>query len=68
AEFNGLVDLRDFAIGVKLPRDLKVGSARWVFAWKVGKAGYVIKPKATLDAKGFSQVYTVDFMETFHLL
>ncbi|CAN0367476.1 unnamed protein product, partial [Ascophyllum nodosum] len=36
-----------------------------VFTWKVDKAGCVIKPKARLVARGFSQVHTVDFMEIY---
>ena len=64
-EFNGLVDLRAFAFGVKVPRGSNVVSARWVFTWKVDKAGCVIKPKSRLVARGFSQVHTVDSMETY---
>ena len=63
-EFNGLVDSRAFAFGLEVPRGFNVVSARWVFTWKVDKAGCVIKPKARLVARGFSQVHTVDFMET----
>ena len=64
-EFNGLVDRRAFAFGVKVPRGSNVVSARWVFTWKVDKADCVIKPKARLVARGFSQVHTVEFMETY---
>ena len=65
-EFDELVNLRAFAfIGVKVPRGSNVVSARWVFTWNVDKAGCVIKPKARLVARGFSQVHTVDFMETY---
>ena len=64
-EFNGLVNLRAFAFGVKVPRGSNVVSACRVFACKVDKAGCVIKPKARLVATGFSQVHTVDFMETY---
>ena len=64
-EFSGLVDLKAFAFGVKIPRGSNVVSARWIFTWKVDKAGCVIKPKARLVARGFSQVHTVDFMETY---
>ena len=67
-EFNGLVDLRAFAfLGVKVPRGSNVVSARWVFTWTVDKAGCVIKPKARLVARGFSEVHTVDFMKLVHL-
>ena len=47
------------------PRGSNVVSARWVFTWKVDKAGCVIKPKVRLVARGFSQVHTIDFMETY---
>ena len=62
-EFIGIVDLRAFAFGVKVPRGCNVVSARWVFTWKVGKASCAIKPKARLVARGFSQMHTVDFIE-----
>ena len=64
-EFNGLVDLKAFAFGVKVPRGSNVASTHWVFTWKVDKGGCVIKPKARPVARGFSQVHTVDFMETY---
>ena len=40
-------------------------SARWVFSWKIDKAGCLIKPKARQVAREFSQVHTVHFMETY---
>ena len=52
-EFNGLVNLKVFTFGVKVPRASNVVSARWVFTWKVDKAGCVIKPKASLAGRGF---------------
>ena len=58
------MDLRAFAFGVKIPRGSNVLSAHWVFTWKVDKAGCIIKLKARLVARGFSQVHTVDLMET----
>ena len=37
-----------------------------MFTWKVvDRAGCAIKPKARLVARGFSQVHTVDSMETY---
>ena len=50
---------------LKVPRVSNVVSARWVFTWKVDKAGCIIKPKGRLVARGFSQVHTVGFMETY---
>ena len=65
-ELNGLVNLKAFAFGVKVSRGSNVVSARRVFfTWKVDKAGCVMKLKARLVARGFSQVHTVDFMETY---
>ena len=59
------MDLRAFAFRVKVPRGSNVVSARWVFTWKIDKAGCAIKPKARLVARGFSQVHIVHFMETY---
>ena len=36
-----------------------------MFAWKEDKDGNIVKPKARLVARGFSQVHTVDFLETY---
>ena len=35
-----------------------------MFAWKVDKDGNIVKPKARLVARGFSQGHTVDFLKT----
>ena len=65
AEVKGLVDLNAFEFVDVVPDGVNVASARWVFAWKVDKDGNVVKPKARLVARGFSQVHTVDFLETY---
>ena len=36
-----------------------------MFAWKVHKDGNVVKPKARLVGRSFSQVHNVDFLETY---
>ena len=36
-----------------------------VFAGKVGKDGNIVKSKARLVARGFSQMHTADFLETY---
>ena len=36
-----------------------------MFAWKVDKDGNIVKPKARLIGRGFSQVHTVDLLETY---
>ena len=55
-EFKGLVDLNAFGF-VDLVLDcVNVVSARWSFALKVDQDDNVVKPKARLAARGFSQV------------
>ena len=65
AEFKGLVSLNAFEFVDVVPNGVNSVSARWVFAWKVDKDGNIVKPKARLVARGFSQVHTVDFLETY---
>ena len=65
AEFKGLVGLNAFEFVDVVPNGVNVVSTRWVFAWKVDKDGNIVKPKARLVARGFSQVHTVDFLETY---
>ena len=59
-----LVGLNAFEFVDVVPNGVNVVSARWLFAWKVDEDGNIVKPKARLVARGFSQVHTVDFLET----
>ena len=65
AEFKGLVGLNAFEFVDVVPDGVNVVSARWVFAWKVDRDDNIVKLKARLVARGFSQVHTVDFLETY---
>ena len=49
---------------VDLPDGVNLVSCKWVFAVK-SKDGFVIRFKARLVARGFSQQYGVDFTETY---
>ena len=48
-----------------LPKDRKPISCRWVFALKRNASGEIVKYKARLVARGFSQEYGINYKETF---
>ena len=50
-----------------LPTDRKAVGSKWVFKVKYAPDGSIARYKARLVAQGFSQVYGVDFNETFSL-
>lgn len=39
--------------------------SRWVFSWKVYEYGMIVTARARLVVKGYSQIASVDFNETF---
>ena len=50
---------------VDLPRGRAPVKCRWVFRVKHGAEGEVIRYKACQVAKGFTQRYGIDYLETF---
>lgn len=50
---------------VPRPKDKNVIGTKWVFRNKVNEEGKIIRNKAHLVCKGYSQVAGVDFGETF---
>jgi transposase InsO family protein len=50
---------------VERPQNINVVDSKWVFRMKKDAKGNVIKWKARLVARGFTQIYGVDYFETF---
>ena len=63
AKLAGLRATRTFQSTEK-PADRKAISAKWVLRYKTDSDGYVVKAKARLIARGFSQVEGIDYLET----
>ena len=59
---NGTWDLVPLLIGKKV-----IGCC-WVFAVKFNHDGFVARLKACLVAKGYTQIYVVDYFDTFSLV
>ena len=63
-EYNSLIENHTWEV-VPRPTDRKVLSSRWVFKRKLGPDGTILKHKARFVARGFTQVYGLDFDETY---
>ncbi|KAL1213897.1 Retrovirus-related Pol polyprotein from transposon TNT 1-94 [Cardamine amara subsp. amara] len=50
---------------VKKPKDKNIISVKWIYRLKTNANGEPIKHKARLVARGFTQEYGVDYLETF---
>jgi hypothetical protein len=50
---------------VTKPKNVNIISTRWVFVKKTDEHGNLVKYKARLVARGFQQIYGVDYNETF---
>jgi len=48
-----------------MPTDRKAVSSRWIYKWKTDSSGRVVKAKARLVAREFSQVEGIDYFDTF---
>lgn len=64
AELKSLDEARTWDI-VQRPKNKNIVSCKWVFKIKRNAAGEIDKYKARLVARGFTQVYGVDYYETY---
>lgn len=64
SEYDSLIDNKTWTL-VKLPGDRKTVNNKWVFKTKCGQNGEVLRYKARLVAKGCSQLYGIDYEETY---
>ena len=62
-ELNGLENSGTYCL-VKQPPDTNIVDSKWVFRIKLNAAGEVDKYKARLVARGFTQIYGIDYYET----
>ena len=63
-EYKALIDKGTWELASLPPKRSSVG-CKWVFSTKRDALGHIVRYKARLVARGFSQVEGVDFNETF---
>lgn len=59
------IEITETWVEVVIPEGANVVGCKWVFKTKCDAKGMIIKYKARIVAKGYSQVHGVDFDETF---
>jgi len=64
AEFNALIKNGTWIL-VKRPWNRKIVSCKWVFKHKKNAIGRIVRLKAQLCARGFTQIPGVDYVDTF---
>ena len=62
---QGILAGETFTLVEMLPEEGKTVDAKWVNKWKIDVLGDIVKAKARLVAKLFSQQRRVDFLEVF---
>lgn len=63
-EYDSLIENNTWKV-VPKPKDRKILSSRWVFKRKLGADGSVKRHKARFVVRGFTQIYGLDFDETY---
>eukprot|EP00833_Pecoramyces_ruminatium_P013684 jgi/Orpsp1_1/1187716/evm.model.d7180000059625.1 len=57
--------MKVFTIVNKVPKGVNIISTRWILKYKRDSNGNIIKYNARLVARGFTQVYDIDYKNTF---
>lgn len=63
-EYDSIIKNNTWTL-VPRPKDRRVVSCKWVFKNKKDEFGRITRLKSRLVARGFTQVYGVDYMDTF---
>ena len=64
-ELKNMKDKYVYTFVKKVPKEKHIISARWIFSLKRNDVGIITRYKARLVACGFSQIYGIDYLETF---
>jgi Reverse transcriptase (RNA-dependent DNA polymerase) len=63
-ELQQLISMGTFTVNT-IPKNQKAISTKWVYTIKTDTAGNYVKHKARLVARGFEQIYGINYTETF---
>lgn len=64
SEYNSLVANQTWTL-VKRPNNQRIVDNKWIFKVKENPDGSIVRHKARLVARGFTQEYGIDYIETF---
>jgi len=58
-------NLNVYEVVTKVPKNSNIISSRWVFKYKRDPYGNIVKRKARIVAKGYTQRFGIDYWETY---
>jgi len=64
-ELNNMKELNVYTVVDHVPKNANIITPKWVFKYKLDANGNIVKRKARLVARGFTQIYGIDFTVTF---
>jgi hypothetical protein len=63
-EFRSLIKNKTWRL-IRRPSNRNIVIYKWVFKYKKDQDGNIIRFKARLIARGFTQIYGIDYLDTF---